>query len=99
MGILELLRNECRAHVLLDIAVTNCWVPKLKDIRVDQGNNASYFDRHLPWSELDLNDLLLQLNSGAGIVEAADFLCRSIDEVRAEADELGLSKAIALAKH
>jgi hypothetical protein len=44
------------------------------------------------WSEMDLFDLRVMLESGDTIEEIARFLCRSktVDEVREKARELGL---------
>jgi hypothetical protein len=43
------------------------------------------------WSELDLSDLKACSEQGDSVTEAASFLCRSREETRAKADELGLT--------
>jgi hypothetical protein len=44
-----------------------------------------------PWSEKDVFDLRSAIWLGETIEQAADFLCRSDEEVAAKAKELGLS--------
>jgi len=46
-----------------------------------------------PWSEIEVRHLIVCLNSGDTIEQAAAFLCRSDREVRRKAEELGLTKA------
>jgi hypothetical protein len=43
-----------------------------------------------PWSELALDDLRRGLAQGSTIDETAAFLCRSFDQVKRKAEELGL---------
>jgi hypothetical protein len=45
-----------------------------------------------PWTEMDVEDLIAALRSGATIEDAAQHLCRSgtVDEVRRKAEVLGL---------
>ena len=45
-----------------------------------------------PWSPVDLYDLRQGLGRGTPIDEVADFLCRDVSEVRAQASQLGLLK-------
>ena len=42
------------------------------------------------WSELDIADLRASRDQGDSIEQTARFLCRSVDEIRAKAAELGL---------
>lgn len=42
-----------------------------------------------PWSDLALSDLRASLEQGDTVEQAATFLCRDVDEVRAKAEELG----------
>jgi len=44
-----------------------------------------------PWSDADERDLKAELASGRSVSEAADFLCRPVDEVRQRMAALGLS--------
>jgi hypothetical protein len=44
-----------------------------------------------PWSEMDLADLRNSLAHGRSIEDIADFLCRSVEEVRVKVAELKLS--------
>ena len=41
-----------------------------------------------PWSDFDLEDLRYCLAAGEGAEQIADFLCRSVEEVRAKTAEL-----------
>jgi hypothetical protein len=43
-----------------------------------------------PWTEMDIEDLKAEIESGRTIGEAAQFLCRSRDEVVLKCAELGL---------
>lgn len=43
----------------------------------------------LPWDELALEDLRRSLEDGDSIEEAAEFICRSVDQVRMKAEEMG----------
>lgn len=43
----------------------------------------------LPWDELALDDLRRSLEDGDSIEEAAEFICRSVDQVRKKAEEMG----------
>jgi hypothetical protein len=47
---------------------------------------------HVPWTEMDVDDLTAALRSGNTIDDVAQDLCRSgtVDEVRRNAEELGL---------
>jgi hypothetical protein len=47
------------------------------------------------WSEMDISDLTSELQQGASIEEAAEFLGRrgTMNDVRRKAEELGLIKA------
>jgi hypothetical protein len=49
-------------------------------------------DSDQPWSEMDILDLRNSLTHGRSVEEAADFLCRDIDEVSAKMAELGLEE-------
>jgi len=42
------------------------------------------------WSDMDIGDLRYNAASGVTDVETAEFLCRTLSEVRAKAAELGL---------
>ena len=44
------------------------------------------------WSEVDIEDLIGALAYGRTVAEAADFLCRDEDEVRAKVKELDLKE-------
>lgn len=44
-----------------------------------------------PWSEMDLEDLDSALKLGKPVEEIAEFLCRSVEEVRAKLAELSQS--------
>jgi hypothetical protein len=46
-----------------------------------------------PWSEIDTRDLRAALDNGDSIREAAEFLCRTVEEVEAKMRELGLPVA------
>jgi hypothetical protein len=54
-------------------------------------DDAPNLNTGTPWSEIDLYDLAWAVRHGRSIEETADYLCRSITEVRTKAAELGLA--------
>jgi hypothetical protein len=53
------------------------------------------YDR-TPWTEMDIDDLKAEIESGRSIEEAAQFLCRadSVDDVARKCAELGLKPKV-----
>jgi hypothetical protein len=50
--------------------------------------DTSNINTGTPWSDFDLEDLRYWLAAGEGAEQIADFLCRSVEEVRAKTAEL-----------
>ena len=42
------------------------------------------------WTEMDIQDLKAAIESGRSIEEAAEFLCRAVDDVARKCQELAL---------
>jgi hypothetical protein len=42
------------------------------------------------WTEMDIDDLRAAIESGHSVEEAAEFLCRAVEEVARKSAELGL---------
>ena len=61
----------------------NTWLGDLRDA-------ASVNDGE-PWSDMDIAELKNAIEYGETIAEAAEFLCRSTEEVAIKAKDLGLS--------
>ena len=41
-----------------------------------------------PWSPMDMEDLFDFHETGTSVVDIADYLCRTVDEVQAKIDEV-----------
>jgi len=59
-------------------------------MHLDDNADAPNVNTGKPWSSIEVTDLERCMKSGFSVDQAADFLCRTPQEIRSKALELGL---------